>query len=116
MVVYKDCHVKRHACIAMTSYNVVYTCLIINGNTPLLASSLAISPSLVSQTHFCKREKGLVNCEYKLCPAVLYSVVQSYCGILSHDTLHHLSSNSSLKTAKESKDIFPATAETVKTL
>ena len=116
MVVCKYCHVKRHVCIAMASYNVVYTRLIINGNTPLLASSLAISPSLVSQTYFRKRGKGLVNCEYKLCPAVLYSVVQSHCSILSHDTLHHLSSNSSLKTAKESKDIFPATAETVKTL
>ena len=38
---------------------------------------------------------------YKLCPAALYSVVQSHCSILSHDTLHHcLSSNSSLENGK----------------
>ena len=54
--------------------------------------------SLASQTHFCKRGKGLVNCVYKPCPATLYSAVQSCCSILSHDTLHHcLSSNSSLE-------------------
>ena len=35
---------------------------------------------------------------YKLCPAALYSVVQSHCSILSHDALQHcLSSNSSLE-------------------
>ena len=39
-----------------------------------------------------------MNCIYKLCPAALYSAVQSHCSILSHDTLCHcLSSNSSLQ-------------------
>ena len=42
-----------------------------------------------------------MNCVYKPCPAALYSVVQSCCSILSHDTLHHcLSSNSSLENSK----------------
>ena len=41
---------------------------------------------------------GLVNCVHKSCPTALYSVVQSHCSILSHDTLHHhLSSNSCLE-------------------
>ena len=54
--------------------------------------------SLVSWTHFHKKGKGLVNCIYKPCPVVLYSVVQSHCSILSHDVLHHyLSSNSCLE-------------------
>ena len=54
--------------------------------------------NLASWTHFHEKEKGLVNCIYKPCPAVLYSVVQSHCSILSHDVLHHyLSSNSSLE-------------------
>ena len=30
-----------------------------------------------------KEGKGLVNCVYKLCPASVYSVVQSRCSILS---------------------------------
>ena len=39
-----------------------------------------------------------MNRVYKLCPAALYSAVQSHCSILSHDALHHcLSSNSSLE-------------------
>ena len=57
--------------------------------------------SLASQTHFHKRGKGLMNCVYKPCLAALYSVVQSCCSILSHDTLHHcLSSNSSLENSE----------------
>ena len=31
--------------------------------------------NLTSWTHFHEKEKGLVNCVYKPCPAVLYSVV-----------------------------------------
>ena len=56
--------------------------------------------SLASQTHFCERGKGLVNSVYKVCPATLYSAVQSRCSILSHDTLHHLSNNSSLENSE----------------
>ena len=57
--------------------------------------------SLVSQTHFRKRGKGLVNCVYKPCPGALYSAPQSRCSILSHDTLHHcFSSNSSLENSE----------------
>ena len=57
--------------------------------------------SLTRQTHFHKRGKGLVNCVYKHCPATLYSVVQSCCSLLSHDTLHHcLSSNSSVENSE----------------
>ena len=57
---------------------------------------------LASQTHFWKKErKGLVNCIYMLCPATLYSAVQSHCGILSHDSLHYcLSSNRSLENSE----------------
>ena len=72
----------------------------------LLSASIAetssrSSLSLASQTHFRKRGKGLVNYVYKPCPAALYSAVQSSCGILSHDTLHHcLSSNSSLENSE----------------
>ena len=57
------------------------------------------SPSLASQTHFCKK-RGLVNCSciHRPCPATLYSVVQSRCSILQNDALHHcLSSNSNLE-------------------
>jgi len=51
-----------------------------------------------------------VNCVYKLCPAAMYSAVQSCCNTLSHDALHHcLSSNNNL-------EIFTATAGTVITL
>ena len=60
--------------------------------------TLQIVTSLASQIHFHKRGKGLVNCVYKLCSTILYSVVQSRCSILSHDTLHHcLSSNASFQ-------------------
>ena len=56
--------------------------------------------SVVSQARptFAKEGKDLVSCVYKRCPAALYSVIQSHCSILSHDTLHHcLSNNSSLE-------------------
>ena len=60
--------------------------------------SLAPNPIFTSQTHSTKKGKGLMNWLYKLCPTALYSVVQSCCSILSHDTLHHcLSSNSNLE-------------------
>ena len=52
-----------------------------------------------SQTHL-RKENGK-NCVYTLCPSAVYSVVQSCCSILSHDTFHHcLSSNSSLEDSK----------------
>ena len=61
---------------------------------------LALCSKVVSQARPTsgKIGKGLVNCVYKPCPTALYSVAQSRCSILSHDTLHHyLSSNSSLE-------------------
>jgi len=68
---------------------------LVRDNLPLFPSSLA------SQTHLHKSGKGLVNCVYKSCSAALYSVVQSRCSILSHDTLHHcLNSNSSLENSE----------------
>ena len=72
----------------------------IASNTAILLVHCTVTLTLASQTHFCKRGKG-VNCIYKLCPTALYSVVQSHCSILSHDTLHHsLSSNSSLENSE----------------
>ena len=58
-------------------------------------SWLAPSLVLLSQARptFARERKGLVNCIYKLCPATVYGVVWSRYSILSHDTLHRLSSN-----------------------
>ena len=50
-------------------------------------------PSLVLLLQARPTFKGLVNCIYKLCPAILYSVVWSHYNILSHDTLHQCLSN-----------------------
>ena len=58
--------------------------------------------SLASPTHFRKKGKGLVNGVYKLCPTALYSVVQSRCSILSHDTFVWIAKTAVLKMVKES--------------
>ena len=48
-----------------------------------------VGSSLTSQTYFCKKGKGVVNCVNKLCPVALYIAVQSQCSVLlsSPDTL-----------------------------
>ena len=54
----------------------------------------AMSVAVLQARHASKREKGVVNYVYKLCPPAPYSVVQSCYSVLAHDTLHHcLSSN-----------------------
>ena len=81
--------------------NQKFDCSEIASNTAMLFVHFTVTLSLASQTHFCKRGNGLVNCIYKPCLATLYSEVQSRCSILSHDALHHcLSSNSSLENSK----------------
>ena len=57
-----------------------------------------------------------MNCVYKLCLAVLHSVVhQSCCTILSHDTLHHCFSGITVwKT--NSQEIFPTAAGAIKNM
>ena len=73
------------------------------------------TPSLTGQIHFQKKREGLVNCVHTLCPAALYSAVQSYCNILSHDALHHcLSSNSSLEDGERELGRFPHYCRTYK--
>ena len=49
--------------------------------------------SFASQTHCCKKGKGLDNYVCKPCPTTRYSVVQSHCSIFSHDTLNHSKSS-----------------------
>lgn len=56
-------------------------------------------PPLQKNIYIYENGKSLVNCVYTLCPSTLYSVVQSCCSILSHDT-HSLSNNSSLEDTK----------------
>ena len=75
-----------------------------------------VGSSLTSQTHFHKkRGKGLMNCVNKLCPAALYSAVQSQCSVLSYNTLHHcLSSNTGRQNGKRELGCLFATAGTVK--
>ena len=75
----------------------------------IIYCSIIINTSLASQTHFHKKEKGLINCKYKSCPAALYNAVQSRYSMLSHDIMV-------LKTATERWDIFSATTGTAKRL
>ena len=63
---------------------------------------------LVSQARPTSTRKGWV-LVYKLCPATLYSAVQSRCSLSSHDVCVPIA-------VKESLDIFSTTAEAVKVL
>ena len=52
--------------------------------------------SLASQTHFCNKREGSGELCIQAISAVLYSVVQSCCTSLAHDTLQRFSCNNSL--------------------